>query len=133
MPSSRPLRRMAALPLVLLVVAACLDLLHVLSGSTTAAALAWHLITAGLLLGIAVAAAQWLDRIFAEPAEHTSARDVGIAFVLLLFGTSWALRLGEVGWQPSWGATLAAWAGALGVLAVTYRGPLRRNAAVSTS
>ncbi len=126
MPTSRPLRRMAALPLVLLVLAAVLDALHLLTGSTSAAALAWHLITAGLLLGIAVAAAQWLDRIFAESATHTSAADLGIAAVLVLFGTSWVLRLDQAGWVPSWTAVLAAWAGALGVCAVSLSGTTAR-------
>ncbi|KOV86708.1 hypothetical protein ADL03_08335 [Nocardia sp. NRRL S-836] len=126
---------MAALPLVLLVLAACLDALHLLTGSSAVAALAWHLITAGLLLGIAVAAAQWLDRIFAEPSEHTSVRDLGIAAVLVLFGTSWVLRLDQAGWEPSWTAVLAAWAGALGVCAVSLprtTGRVRGNPTVST-
>jgi uncharacterized membrane protein len=118
---------MAALPLVLLVLAAGLDALHLLTGSTAAAALAWHLITAGLLLGIAVAAAQWLDRIFAESATHTSAADLGIAAVLVLYGTSWVLRLDQAGWVPSWTAVLAAWAGALGVCAVGYLGTAGRT------
>ncbi|WP_237047806.1 glycoside hydrolase family 20 zincin-like fold domain-containing protein [Lentzea guizhouensis] len=135
MPSSRSLRRMAALPLVLLVVAAVLDVLHLVTGSSTAAAFAWHLIAAGLLLGIAVAAAQWLDRIFAESAAFTTG-DLVIAGALVLFGTSWVLRLGQIGWEPSLPAVFAAWVGALGVCAVGFLGTagrLRQKPAVSTS
>ena len=108
------LRRLVTLPLALLTAAAGLDLLHVLTGLPAAAA--WHLITAGLLLGIAVTAAQWLDRIFAEPAVRTSGNDLGIALVLVLFGVSWVLRLGQPEWEPTWAAVLAGWIGAAGVV-----------------
>ncbi|MGW4210954.1 hypothetical protein ACWEIJ_23395 [Lentzea sp. NPDC004789] len=103
-------RRLVALPLALLTAAAALDLLHLLTGLSPA--LAWHLITAGLLLGIAVVSADWLDRIFTEPAVRSPRPDLGIVAVLVLFGLSWALRLGRPDWEPSWTAVLAGWAGA---------------------
>jgi hypothetical protein len=118
-------RRLVVLPLALLATAAALDLLHLLTGSTALAAAAWHLIAAGLLLGIAVAATDWLDRIFAEPAVRTPGRDAGIALVLVLFGISWALRLGQAGWEPTWAAVLAGWAGAAAWLATAMAGRLR--------
>jgi hypothetical protein len=108
------LRRLVALPLVLLTTATGLDVLHLITGLS--AAPAWHLITAGLLLGIAVAAAEWLDRLFAETTVRDSGRDVGIAVALVLFGVSWALRLGQTEWAPTWTALLAGWAGALALL-----------------
>ncbi|GAB2838356.1 hypothetical protein [Lentzea nigeriaca] len=111
------LRRLVVLPLALLSTAAVLDVLHVLTGLS--AAVSWHLITAGLLLGIAVASAEWLDRIFGEPRTHTSGRDLGIAAVLVLFGVSWVLRLGQPEWEPTFAAVLAGWAGALGWAAIS--------------
>lgn len=115
-------RRLVVLPLALLATAAGLDLLHLLTGSATLAAAAWHLIAAGLLLGIAVAATEWLDRIFAESADRAPGRDLSIALVLVLFGVSWALRLGQTGWEPTWSAVLAGWAGAIGWALVTFAG-----------
>lgn len=112
-------RRLVVLPLALLATAAGLDLLHLLTGNGLLAAAAWHLIAAGLLLGIAVAATDWLDRIFAEPTSRSRGRDVGIALVLVLFGVSWALRLGQTGWEPTWTAVLAGWAGMAGLLATS--------------
>lgn len=117
-------RRLVVLPLALLATAAGLDLLHLLTGSATLAAAAWHLIAAGLLLGLAVAATEGLDRIFAESAERSPGRDLGIALVLVLFGISWALRLGQTGWEPTWAAVLAGWLGALGWLAASVAGRL---------
>lgn len=111
------LRRLVFLPLALLTAAAGLDVLHVLTGLP--AVVAWHVITAGLLLGIAVTAAQWLDRIFAEPAVRTSGDDLGVALVLVLFGVSWVLRLGQPEWEPTWAALLAGWIGAAGLVGVT--------------
>jgi hypothetical protein len=113
-------RRLVALPLALLTTAAGLDVLHLLTGLSAAAA--WHLITAGLLLGIAVAAVEWLDRIFAESAVRTPGRDLGIAVALVLFGASWVLRLGQPEWEPTWTAVLAGWAGALALLATSLAG-----------
>jgi uncharacterized membrane protein len=113
------LSRLVTLPLALLTAAAGLDVLHLLTGLPAAAA--WHLITAGLLLGIAVTAAQWLDRIFAEPAARTSGGDLGVALVLVLFGVSWVLRLGQPEWQPTWAAVLVGWAGAAGLIAAAAR------------
>jgi len=113
-------RRLVALPLALLTAASGLDVLHVLIGVPAAAA--WHLITAGLLLGIAVAAAEWLDRIFAESSVRTSGRDLGIAVTLLLFGVSWTLRLGQPEWEPTWPAVLAGWIGAPALLATSFAG-----------
>ncbi|SES33694.1 hypothetical protein SAMN05216188_13514 [Lentzea xinjiangensis] len=119
------LRRLTVLPLVLLTTAAGLDALHLLTGNASAATAAWHLIAAGLLLGVAVAAAEWLDRIFGEPVG-TTGRDLGVAFVLVLFGVSWALRLGQTGWEPTWAAVLAGWAGVAGVGAARFAGRRRR-------
>ncbi|MDX8030560.1 hypothetical protein SK803_10080 [Lentzea sp. BCCO 10_0856] len=115
-------RRLVVLPLALLAIAAGLDLLHLLTGSATLAAASWHLIAAGLLLGIAVAATEWLDRIFAESADRSPGRDLGIAVVLAFFAVSWALRLGQTGWEPTWAAVLAGWAGAAGWLATSMAG-----------
>lgn len=120
-------RRLVVLPLALLTTAAALDVLHVFTGLP--AAVAWHLITAGLLLGIAVASAEWLDRIFAEPATRTSGRDLGIAAVLVLFGVSWVLRLGQPEWEPTLAAVFAGWAGAFGWLALSLTGRRTRVAA----
>jgi uncharacterized membrane protein len=119
-------RRLVVLPLTLLTTAAGLDVLHLLTGNALFAAAAWHLIAAGLLLGIAVAATEWLDRIFAETGDRSPARDLGIALVLVLFGISWALRLGQTGWEPTWAAVLAGWAGAAGWLATSAAGRLAR-------
>jgi hypothetical protein len=120
-------RRLAVLPLVLLTTAAGLDLVHLLTGSAAVAYVTWHLIAAGLLLGIAVAATQWLDRIFGETATRTSGRDLGAVFVLALFGVSWALRLGQTGWEPTWAAVLAGWVGALSAGVVLQgRSPVQR-------
>jgi uncharacterized membrane protein len=113
------LRRLAVLPLALLTTAAGLDVLYLLTGSSPLATTAWHLITAGLLLGIAVAASWWLDRLFGEPDGHPATRDLAITAVLVLFGVSWALRLGQTGWEPTWAALLTGWAGALGLLVTT--------------
>jgi uncharacterized membrane protein len=110
-------RRLVALPLALLTTAAVLDVLHVLTGLSAAAS--WHLVTAGLLLGIAVASADWLDRIFGEPRTRASGRDLGIAAVLVLFGVSWALRLGRPEWEPTFAAVLAEWAGVFGWAAIS--------------
>lgn len=120
-------RRLVVLPLALLTTAATLDVLHVLTGLP--AAVAWHLITAGLLLGIAVASAEWLDRIFAEPGIRTSSRDLGIAAVLVLFGVSWALRLGQPDWEPTPVAVLAGWVGAFGWVAMSLAARRTRVAA----
>ncbi|WP_434444780.1 hypothetical protein [Lentzea sp. E54] len=118
---------MAVLPLALLTTAAVIDVLHLLTGSAALATAAWHLITAGLLLGIAVMAAQWLDRLFGETAVRTSGRDLAVLAALLLFGASWVLRLGQPGWEPTWAAVLAGWCGALGICAVAQvRLPRRR-------
>ena len=125
-------RRLVVLPLALLATAAGLDLLHLLTGNALIAAAAWHLIAAGLLLGIAVAATDWLDRIFAEPATRSPGRDLGIALVLVLFGVSWALRLGQTNWEPTWTAVLAGWAGLAGLLATSLtarRSPGRASVA----
>ncbi|GGU13159.1 hypothetical protein [Lentzea flava] len=111
------LRRLVVLPLALLTTAAVLDVLHVLLGLP--AAVSWHLITAGLLLGIAVVSAEWLDRIFGESRTRTSGRDLGIAAVLVLFGVSWTLRLGQPDWEPTLTAVLAGWAGAFGWAAIS--------------
>jgi uncharacterized membrane protein len=119
-------RRLVVLPLALLATAAGLDLLHLLTGSGVFAAVAWHLIAAGLLLGVAVAATEWLDLIFAEPGDRPPGRDLGIAVVLVLFGISWALRLGQTGWEPTWAAVLAGWAGAAGWLATSVAGRVAR-------
>jgi len=113
-------RRLAVLPLALLTTAAALDLLHLLTGLSPA--LAWHLITAGLLLGIAVVSADWLDRIFTEPAVRTPRPGLGIVVVLVLFGLSWALRLGRPDWEPSWAAVLAGWAGVAWVVGTAPAG-----------
>lgn len=113
------LRRLAVLPLALLTTAAGLDVLYLLTGSSPLAAAAWHLITAGLLLGIAVAASWWLDRLFGEPDGHPAGRDLAVTAVLVLFGVSWALRVGQTGWEPTWAALAAGWAGALGLLVTT--------------
>lgn len=110
-------RRLVALPLTLLTAAAGLDVLHLFTAVPSVAT--WHLLTAGLLLGIAVASAEWLDRIFAEPAVRTSGRDLGISVALTLFGVSWALRLGQPEWEPTWTAVLAGWAAALTLLATS--------------
>ncbi|MFS8097152.1 hypothetical protein LFM09_08420 [Lentzea alba] len=112
-------RRLAVLPLALLTFAAGLDVLHLFTGSSSLAAAAWHLITAGLLLGIAVAASGWLDRIFAEASQPAAGRDLAVTAVLVLFGVSWALRLDQTGWEPTWTAVLAGWAGVAGFLGVT--------------
>jgi len=120
-------RRLAVLPLVLLTTAAGLDLVHLLTGSAAVAYVTWHLIAAGLLLGIAVAAAQWLDRIFGETATRASGRDLGAVFVLALFGVSWALRLSQTGWEPTFAAVLAGWVGAIGAGVVLQgRSPVQR-------
>ncbi|MFC3894006.1 hypothetical protein ACFOWZ_21225 [Lentzea rhizosphaerae] len=120
-------RRLAVLPLVLLTTAAGLDLVHLLTGSAAVAYVTWHLIAAGLLLGIAVTAAQWLDRIFGETVTRASGRDLGAVFVLALFGVSWALRLGQTGWEPTWAAVLAGWVGALSAGVVLQgRSPIQR-------
>lgn len=121
------LRRMALLPLALLTAAAALDVPYLLTGNTALSTATWHLITAGLLLGIAVVAAQWLDRIFGEAPVRTSARDLVVLAALVLFGVSWALRLGQTGWAPTWAAVLAGWCGAFGIFAVLQiRLPWRR-------
>ena len=125
------LRRLAVLPLALLTVAAGLDVLYLITGSSPLAAAAWHLITGGLLLGIAVAASWWLDRLFGEPADHSTGSELGVTAVLVLFGVSWALRLGQTGWEPTWGALLAGWVGALGLLATTAARRLRGAAPVA--
>ncbi|MET9633109.1 hypothetical protein ABZX92_37190 [Lentzea sp. NPDC006480] len=123
-------RRLVALPFALFTAATALDVLHLLTGLP--AVLTWHVITAGLLLGIAVAAAEWLDRIFAEPRVRTSGRDLGIAVVLLLFAVSWVLRLGQPEWEPTWAAVLAGWAGVAGVLGVTAARRLQRTPVAAT-
>ncbi|MDT7786507.1 MAG: hexosaminidase [Pseudonocardiales bacterium] len=120
-------RRLVALPFALFTAATALDVLHLLIGLP--AVVTWHVITAGLLLGIAVAAAEWLDRIFAEPQVRTSGSDLGVALVLVLFGVSWVLRLGQPEWEPTWAAVLAGWAGVAGLLGATavrrlHRGPV---------
>lgn len=126
-------RRLVVLPLALLTAAAALDLLHLLTGLSPA--LAWHLITAGLLLGIAVVSADWLDRIFTEPAVHSPRPDLGIVVVLVLFGLSWTLRLGRTDWEPSWAAVLAGWAGAAWIIRAAVRqrrtGPALTDAVTS--
>ncbi|KJK45359.1 hypothetical protein UK23_26440 [Lentzea aerocolonigenes] len=121
-------RRLVALPFALLTATTALDVLHLLTGLP--AVLTWHLITAGLLLGIAVVAAEWLDRIFAEPSVPASGSDLGVALVLVLFGVSWALRLGRPEWEPTWAAVLAGWAGAAGLLAINS--VQRRHPAAAT-
>lgn len=120
------------LPPAVLAGATVLDVLHLVTGQPSFAVFAWQLIAAGLLLGVAVAAVEWLDRLFGEPAGRASARDAGIGFVLVLFGISWVLRLGQAGFQPTWAALLAGWAGVLAWLAAEIAGR-RTQAALKTS
>lgn len=105
-------------PLGLLTGVVALDVLYLITGQTGLAATAGHLLAAGVLLGIAAAAGEWLEWWFVIPPGHP-ARRVGLrhaavnAVFLALFAVSGWLRAGQPDWQPGLSALVTAWAGLL--------------------
>lgn len=104
-------------PLTLLSLAVGADLLHLVFG--VGAAVAAHLIAAGLLVGITAAGLCWLTWLEAgldagRPDRTAVLHEIVAAGVLVLFGVSWLLRLNAVEWEPSWPALVLAFVGAAG-------------------
>ena len=84
-------------PLGLLSTAVVFDLIHLFSGDGKWADIAFYMVAAGIVGGVAAALFGWIDW-FAIPAD-TRAKRVGLmhgggnALVLVLFALSWLLRL----------------------------------------
>ncbi|MGM1065596.1 DUF2231 domain-containing protein [Saccharothrix sp. Mg75] len=110
---------LTAFPFGLLTTAVGFDALHLLTGRADFAVTAAHLIAAGVLLGSVTAAGRWLAWVLAPDALGARVRRISMLYrttntaVLLLYGTSWLLRLGQPDWLPTWSALGAAWAGLL--------------------
>lgn len=123
-----------AVPLGLLAVVVVFDVLYLITGQIGLASTAGHLLAAGVLLGAAVAAGEWLEWWFVVPHGHPARRAglrhvvVDLAF-LVLFAVSGLLRANQAGWVPSLTALVTAWAGLLlGGIAVWLGARLGGNA-----
>ena len=107
-----------AVPLALLAVVVVFDVLYLITGQVGLASTAGHLIAAGVLLGAAVAAGEWLEWWFVVPEGHP-ARSAGLRHVvvdiafLVLFAVSGLLRASQTDWVPGPAALATAWAGLL--------------------
>ena len=99
-------------PLGLLVTSVIFDVVYLLNDNSTMALVAYWMITAGLLGGLAAAIPGWIDW-FAIP-DGTRAKRIGLLHglgnvtVLLLFAGSWWWRTGEPGYHPSTLALISA-------------------------
>ena len=103
-------------PLGLLATAVVFDIVYLIWHNTTIATVAFHMIAAGIIGGLAAAPFGWIDW-FAIPA-NTRAKSVGLmhgagnVVVLLLFAASCYLRYGEhVHHSPSTLALIMSFAG----------------------
>lgn len=96
---------MIVFPLGLLSTAVIFDIVYLLTDNSTFALVAYWMIVAGLLGGLAAAVPGWIDW-FAIPPK-TRAKSVGLVHglgnvvVLLLFALSWLFRRDEAGYVPS--------------------------------
>jgi len=103
-------------PLGLLATAVIFDFIHLISGKAQWTVVAYYLIGAGIIGGLAAAATGWVDW-FAIP-RGTRARQIGLwhglgnVVMLALFALSWLLRRDAPGMPPT-GAIVASFAGAV--------------------
>jgi uncharacterized membrane protein len=110
-----------AFPLGLLLTAVVFDLIALVTGGTRWTEMAYYLIGAGLIGGVAAAVPGWMD--WAAIPSGTRARRIGLVhgagnvIVLGLFVLSWLLRRQDPAAPPT-GAIVAGLAGAL-ILAAT--------------
>jgi uncharacterized membrane protein len=110
-----------AFPLGLLLTAVVFDLIALVTGGTRWTEMAYYLIGAGLIGGVAAAVPGWMD--WAAIPSGTRARRIGLVhgagnvIVLGLFVLSWLLRRPDPAAPPT-GAIVAGLAGAL-ILAAT--------------
>jgi uncharacterized membrane protein len=103
-------------PLGLLATAVIFDVIHLISGSPQWTVVAYYMIGAGIIGGLAAAVTGWLDW-FAIP-HGTRAKRIGLwhglgnVVMLALFALSWLLRRGAPDMPPT-GAIVASLAGAV--------------------
>jgi uncharacterized membrane protein len=103
-------------PLGLLATAVIFDVIHLISGDPQWTVVAYYMIGAGIIGGLAAAATGWLDW-FAIP-HGTRAKRIGLwhglgnVVMLALFALSWLLRRDAPGMPPT-GAIVASLAGAV--------------------
>lgn len=103
-------------PLALLTGVVVFDVLYLVTGQVAMAETAGHLLAAGVMLGFAAAAGEWLEWWFVVPRGNPARRPglwhaaVNVA-VVVLFAVSGMSRAGQPGWQPGALALATAWAG----------------------
>jgi uncharacterized membrane protein len=108
-------QQLVVFPLGLLATAVVFDVIHLVGGDAVMATVAYWMIVAGLLGGLAAAPFGWLD--WRAIPRGARAKRIGLAhgatnaIVLALFGTSWLLRR-DTPETPGLAAHLLAFAGA---------------------